>query len=64
VIEIRQGGLVFKWPARSRRLLVFSKDGRRLDEIAIGNVFDSRPAELDDAHEAVDEYCAELTKPS
>ncbi len=60
MIEVRQGGLVFKWPARSRRLLVYSKTGNQLAEIAVGNVFDSRPAELDDVHEAIEDYISRV----
>lgn len=64
MIEIRQGGLVFRWPAHSRRLLIHAKDGRQIGDIAIGNVFDSRPADLDEVHDTVDTYCDELTKHS
>lgn len=60
MIEVRQGGLVFKWPARSRRLLVYSKTGASLAEIAVGNVFDSRPAELDNVHEAIEDYISRV----
>lgn len=61
MIEVRQGGLVFKWPARSRRLLVFNKGGAQLAEVAVGNAFDSRPAELDDVHEVIEDYISGLT---
>jgi hypothetical protein len=57
VTIIRQGGLIFTWPPHSRRIIVSTKTGQELQQLPVGNVFDSRPADLDDVHEVIDEFC-------
>ena len=54
--EFLQAGFRFEWPYGSRRLDVKDRFGRKLDELSIGNVFDSRPATLDEVQDAIDDY--------
>jgi hypothetical protein len=59
-IIFRQGGLIFTWPDRSRRIVVSTKTGLELQQLQVGNVFDSSPATLDDVHDVIDEFCEGL----
>lgn len=59
-MKIRQGGLYFEWVDRTRRIAVTRPGGANVDTLTVGNPFDSRPATLDEIHEAIDEYCEEL----
>lgn len=58
-IMVRQGGLRFSWKPGTRRIEVATPSGVVVEEITAGNVFDSRPASLDEVHDAIDDYCAQ-----
>jgi hypothetical protein len=55
--EFLQAGLRFEWPYGSRRLIIKDKQGRELGDLGVGNIFDSKPATLDEVHDAIDAYC-------
>lgn len=54
--EFLQAGLRFEWPYGWRRLFVKDKSGRVLAELHVGDFADSRPATLDEVHDAIDGF--------
>lgn len=60
-MEVRQGGLVFRWPDEGRRIYVFDKNFRALEGITI-TANQGRRLTLDDVHDAIDEHLDGLTR--
>jgi hypothetical protein len=64
MLEVRQGGRVFRWPEDGHKVYVLNKDIQPIDVITIDRSPTRPRPDLDTIHDAIDEYVARLTETS